>query len=233
MSQFKPPQPHTYPVPRTQPYPLRPSPRRPRGILVFVGVVALVVILLSLTVFMGQAKTPVPSRATPIVYASLTAESNAVNTADANASAQLAAEAITPTTPPVTPTPQPSPSVVFTQDIGSWVVTLNKVYRATSGPYASSKAGDIFVVVDVTAINEAATSELISSGALFVFQDETGQAYNETISGIGVPPDGTVPAGGKLRGQIVYAVPASLHTFTLEFQDNLYNGNTGTWSFSV
>jgi hypothetical protein len=112
-------------------------------------------------------------------------------------------------------------------------VTLNKVYRATSGPYVSPKAGDIFVVVDVTALNKAATPELISSGAMFVFQDETGQAYGETITGIGVPPDATIPAGGKLLGQIAYEVPASLHNFTLEFQESSYNGNSGTRSFSV
>jgi hypothetical protein len=48
-----------------------------------------------------------------------------------------------------------------------------------------------------------------------------------------VPPDGTVPAGGKLRGQISYEVPTSLHNFTLTFQDSVYKGNTGTWNFSV
>ena len=246
MSQFQPPQPQTGPMPPMQPYPpqqpyyppppqpLPPAPpKRPRrSRVILIGVIAAVVVLAGLAVLIGQAKTPATQvGATPNVGATNTAESNAVNTADANASAELTAEAMTPTAPPVTPTP--ATAIGSTQDIGTWVVTLNKVYRATSSPYANPKSGDIFVVVDVTAINEAATPEPISSELSFVFQDETGQAYQEAITGIGVPPDGTVPAGGKLRGQISYEVPTSLHNFTLTFQDSVYKGNTGTWNFSV
>jgi len=113
-----------------------------------------------------------------------------------------------------------------------WKVTLNSVKTSTSDQLNQLSAGDIYLVVDVTAQNLSSTPQILSSGASFTLKDDTGQAYEEKVTGIGVPPDAmALQPNDKLRGQISYEVSKSLHHFTFQFQD--INGGTGTWAFSI
>jgi len=68
---------------------------------------------------------------------------------------------------------------------------------------------------------------------MFILKDSTGQAYNETITDIGKPLDGTVQTIDKLRGQMIYEVPADEHSFTFQFQDSTYYANVGTWNINI
>ncbi len=116
--------------------------------------------------------------------------------------------------------------------IGAWLITVNGATIHTNSQFSNPKAGDVFLVVDVTSENTASSNQDISSEISFRLLDSTGQSYTEAITGIGKPPDGTVPAQSKLRGQISYEVPASEHSFTFEFLD-LATQDSATWNISV
>jgi hypothetical protein len=141
------------------------------------------------------------------------------------------------TLPASQPTSVPTQTIFKIGDTASntlWSVTLNSVKVVTSGPYAQPGAGDIFLVVDVTTQNLSSSPQIVSSGASFTLKDTTGQVYEEKITGIGVPPDNTsLQPYDKLRGQISYEVPKSLHDFTLQFQGNLLDGSAATWAFTI
>ena len=117
--------------------------------------------------------------------------------------------------------------------IGLWQVTVNSATPSNGDHAFAPHAGKIFLIVDVTVQNDASDPQLASSGLMFTLKDSTGQAYNETITDIGRAPDGTVQAGDKLRGEIVYEVPAGEHVFTFQFQDSTYYANVGMWNLRV
>lgn len=115
-----------------------------------------------------------------------------------------------------------------------WSVTVNSVKEVTSGPFSQPNAGMIFLVVDVTTENLSSSPQIVSSGASFTLKDATGQAYNETVTGIGTPPDNTaLQPNDKLRGQISYEVPKSIHDFTFQFQGSIFDGSVATWAFTI
>ena len=115
-----------------------------------------------------------------------------------------------------------------------WSVTVNSVKEVTSGPYAQPSTGDIFLIVDVTTQNLSSSPQLVSSGASFTLQDATGQVYQEKVTGIGVPPDNpALQPNDKLRGQISYEVPKSLHDFTFQFRGSMLDASAATWAFTI
>ena len=117
--------------------------------------------------------------------------------------------------------------------IGLWQVTVNSATTSKGDHAFAPHSGKIFLIVDVTVQNDGSDPQLVSSGLMFILKDGTGQAYNETITDIGKPLDGTVQAGDKLRGQMIYEVPAGEHSFTFQFQDSTYYANVGMWNLRV
>jgi hypothetical protein len=111
-------------------------------------------------------------------------------------------------------------------------VTLNSVKTSAGDQYDTPAAGNIYLIVDVTAKNLSTSPQILSSAGSFTLKDDTGQAYQETIISSGTPPNAlALQPGDKLRGQITYEIPKSLHHFTFQFQDE--SGGTGTWEFSI
>jgi hypothetical protein len=141
------------------------------------------------------------------------------------------------TQPASQPTSVPTQTIFNIGDTATntlWSVILISVKEVTSSPYAQPGAGDIFLVVDVTTQNLSSSPQIVSSAASFTLKDTTGQVYEEKITGIGVPPDNTsLQPNDKLRGQISYEVPKSLHDFTFQFQGSLLDGNAATWAFTI
>ena len=117
--------------------------------------------------------------------------------------------------------------------IGLWQVTVNSATTSVGDSAFAPHAGKIFLIVDVTVQNDGSDPQLVSSGIMFTLKDSTGQAYNETITDIGKSLDGTVQAGDKLRGQMIYEVPAGEHSFVFQFEDSTYYANVGMWNLRV
>jgi len=118
--------------------------------------------------------------------------------------------------------------------IGDFTVTVNSIKSSQGGQFDTLKAGDVFVVVDVTIKNNASKPQSdFSSDLQFTFTDSTGQKYNQTIIDGATPPDGTIPAAGQLRGQMSYEVPKTQRKFTLVFQpDPFGSDDQAVWDLS-
>lgn len=115
----------------------------------------------------------------------------------------------------------------------AFVVTVNSFKTSAGDQFDQPKAGDEYVVVDVTVKNVSAQEQDISSALNFTFNDSTGQKYDETFAGSGTPPDGKVELASQLRGQLTYEVPASQHSFNLAFQADVVSGGETIWTLSA
>lgn len=122
--------------------------------------------------------------------------------------------------------------------IGSdWVITINSVSTSAGKGYSQpQKSGNHFVVIDITMKNTTSKSQNISSLLDFHFRDNTGQEYTEGIAPeLGKAPDGMIEAGALLRGQLIYEVGPSQHTFTLSYapETDFSGGSTVTWDITA
>ncbi len=143
----------------------------------------------------------------------------------------------TPTSSGVTPTTQ---TTTGNGKVGQAVqagpnysVTVNSVKTSTGDSVFSPKAGNTYIVIDVTVKNTSSSPQDVSSLINFELQDSTGQKYQEAFTDIGTPPDQTgLTPGGLIRGQLVYEVPASMHQFTLSYVDILGDGTLATWNLT-
>lgn len=220
-----PPQQPMYPPQPQQWPPMQPlPPQKPRsafklGLGVgcgFIAAIALAIIVIVVLASAGSHNTYSPTSST----VSQTTPATSLSTPGSN---QL------------TSAPQPTTFKVgeTATDGTTWNVTVNSVKMATSGAYASAANGNIYLTVDVTMENISSTPQFVSSEGSFTLKDTTGQVYTEAVNGIGVPPNGTIQPGTKLRGQISYEIPKSLHDFTFQFQGNVFNGSAAIWVLSV
>lgn len=141
----------------------------------------------------------------------------------------------TPTISTVTPLP-----VLAIQAIGkpvvvdsTWTVTVNSVKTSSGDQFSTPRAGDVYLVVDVTVKNTSRQHQDMLSGNQIVLRDSTGQQYTESITDFATPPDGTIMPGHSQRGQLAYEVPATLHNFFYFFQADANGTDMMEWALHV
>ncbi len=118
--------------------------------------------------------------------------------------------------------------------IGStWQATVNSVKVVASDQFNTPKAGDHFVVIDITLKNVSSQEQNISSIINFSLQDATGQKYNETILSNATAPDGKVEPGSLLRGQLAYEVPTSQKALTFFFEPSFLTSGQTLWDINI
>ncbi len=134
-----------------------------------------------------------------------------------------------------TPTAAPKTfKVGDTVKLGSWTIIANKASTSAGGEFAKPKSGNIFLVVNVTVTNGGSSAQPISSIGNFKLVDSTGQSYTETIvDGLKNPPDGNVPAGAKMSGDLAFEVPKTEKTFSLYFQPDITSTDQVTIAITV
>lgn len=122
-----------------------------------------------------------------------------------------------------------------TVTVGStWKAVVNSVKTDDGGQYSALKAGDTYLVVDISLTNLSSKEQNISSALNFTLQDSTGQKYNEGIdSNAGATLDGKVSVGSPLRGVIAYEVPSSVKSVVLNFVPDITGTGQTTWDLSV
>jgi len=113
-----------------------------------------------------------------------------------------------------------------------WTVTVNKVFTSTGSEFDQPKPGNILLVVNVTLQNTSSQTQNASSLAQWSIKDSTGQTYNQDIT-FGGGPDGTVAAGGVIRGNIAYEVPASVHNYIVQFVPGIGSSDLAEWNVSI
>lgn len=128
----------------------------------------------------------------------------------------------------------PTPFTVGEQiSVGYWNVSVNSAKTSHGDTLFSPKSGTLYLVIDVTVINISSSNQLMASGYYFRLTDSTGQPYNEQFTDFGGPPEGNIIPNGKLRGQLIYEVPKSEHTFTLQVQgENSVDAPVAIWSIT-
>jgi flagellar basal body-associated protein FliL len=202
-------------------YPQQP-PKKKRGPLFWILIGLATVIVLSIA----------------ICGISLANAGKAVTTAVNNASATFTADTSNTGTTNSNSTSTTSGAhykVGQTANIASMDVTANSTKTSQGDQYSTPKAGNQYLIVDVTVNNKSGKAQTISSLLSFTLQDSTGQKYTETftsLSGV-TAPDGSVQDGAKLRGQLVYEVPKSMKSYTFEFLPSITSTDVATWDISI
>src|SRR6266705_3931240 len=113
-----------------------------------------------------------------------------------------------------------------------WTVMLNSVKKSTGSEFDTPKAGNIYLVVNVTMRNTSGATQNASSIGQWSLKDSSGQTYTQDIT-YGSGPDGTVAANGKIRGNIAYEVPKSVHSFTLQFVAGIGSTDLAEWTVHI
>ena len=134
--------------------------------------------------------------------------------------------------PTTTSAQAPKMGVPFVVD-PTWTVTVNSFKTSRGDQFSTPRSGNTFVVVDVTVKNTSSSNQIVSSLVMFNLKDSTGQQYTESITDFAKAPDGTVTPGSLLRGQLVYEVPASQHSFTFSFQGYLAGNDLTEWNLNI
>ncbi len=140
-----------------------------------------------------------------------------------------------PTTQPTSKSstqPQTKVGVPFVVN-DTWTVTVNKMSTNQGDNLLNTpKAGNIYLVVNVTLKNTSSQNHGASSLGMFSLKDSTGQTYNQNIA-FGHSPDGQVAAGSLVRGDIAYEVPMSMHSFILQFVPSLGSSDLTEWNLTI
>ncbi len=116
----------------------------------------------------------------------------------------------------------------------TWVVTVNSASLHGATDIDQPKAGDTYLVLDVTFKNVSSQEQDLSSLLQLSLKDSTGQTYDETVTSFAKgSPDGKVAAGDLLRGQVVYEVPKAQKSFTFAFEADVTSGGQTIWDINV
>lgn len=153
------------------------------------------------------------------------------NPSSTQATQQVTAQ---PTQPPMTQ-PTQSNTIGKSVQVGDmWIVTVNSVQTNAGSEFSQPKNGNTYIVVDVTLKNISTSNQTASSLMMFSMKDQTGQQYHQAITDFAkTSPDGAVSSGSMLRGEIVYEVPSSMHTFTLSFVPGFSASDMVEWNVKV
>lgn len=137
------------------------------------------------------------------------------------------------------PTAQPTknspvvPKVGDTNTTGNWQVTLHSAkLNQGDGGFNVPKAGNIYLVVDVTMKNIDSTPQAASSIAQWSLVDADGHSYNALITTPNTP-DGSVAAGQFIRGNLYFEIPKSQHSFMLQFVPGFDSSQLVQWQVSI
>lgn len=115
----------------------------------------------------------------------------------------------------------------------TYIVTVNSFKTNPGDDIFKPKAGNTFVVVDVSIKNVSSQEQNLSSLLQFNLKDSTGQKYTETIISGVTPPDGKLAASDTLRGQLAYEVPTSQHNFTFAFEADAFSSGQTLWDLTI
>ena len=94
--------------------------------------------------------------------------------------------------------------------------------------YNSPRDGNTFLLVDLTIENQGSTDVEIRSKLGFKLEDQNGKRQKSSIGDILALKDsigGTITAGGRMTGELVYEVSKEAKTFELTVIPNPLNSN--------
>lgn len=118
--------------------------------------------------------------------------------------------------------------------VGStYIVTVNSVKASQGDEIDQPKAGNQYMIVDVTVQNVSSSEQDFSSLLSFTLKDSTGQKYDQAFVSGATSPDGKIEPNDKLRGQLAYEVPTAQHGYTLGFEADILSSGQSIWDLSL
>ena len=120
--------------------------------------------------------------------------------------------------------------------LDGFAVKVNSVKETRGEDFdkISLKAGQVYIVLNVTIDNTGPESKNVSSLAQFALRDASGQEYTEEyLSTAKKAPDGILLSDHVLAGDLVYKVPTAEKMFTLIFQAAFLGSDQMTWDINV
>src|SRR5258707_1479503 len=97
-------------------------------------------------------------------------------------------------------------------------LTVKSVKTSNGSAVVQPKAGNTFLVVDVSIKTVSYKEQDVSSMLQFTLKDAAGQKYDQTFISGATSPDGKVEAGDVIKGQMPYETPKAQHDYTLAFE---------------
>ncbi|HET9017854.1 MAG TPA: DUF4352 domain-containing protein, partial [Thermomicrobiaceae bacterium] len=102
-------------------------------------------------------------------------------------------------------------------------VTVNGVSQPTGNELLQPDAGQKFIAVDVTLVNQGSTAEAISTLMQMAVKDSSGKKYDVDLGaqastgGSNGTLDGMLAPGDEVRGDVAFSVPANMTNSALVF----------------
>ncbi|HVB22419.1 MAG TPA: DUF4352 domain-containing protein [Ktedonobacteraceae bacterium] len=117
----------------------------------------------------------------------------------------------------------------------TWQITVLSAKTDAGGQFNTlQKAGDVFLIIQVSVKNISSQSQTMSSLLQWNLQDSTGQKYTIGIdTNAGSTLDGAVAVGMPLKGALTYEVPKTVKIFTLSFQNDITSSDQSIWDITL
>ncbi|MBX5449565.1 DUF4352 domain-containing protein [Thermogemmatispora sp.] len=115
----------------------------------------------------------------------------------------------------------------------SWQIRLNSVTTSPGQDFDQPKAGDRYLLIDVTLLNISNNEQEVAASFNFTLRDSEGREIEMTyVSFASPPPSGKVEPQQKIRGTLVYEISQSQQNFVLSFSDLMESGQL-FWDIQV
>lgn len=143
--------------------------------------------------------------------------------------------AVVGNTPVPTSPPAKHFSVGQTVKVGdTWQMQILSAKMSTGSQFVKPKAGNVYLIVTVSAKNLSSSEQVISSLVQFHLQDSSGQQYQIALDpDAGATLDGKVEAGSPRRGVLTYEVPKGTKSFTLGFENSIVDSGQTIWDIHL
>ena len=111
---------------------------------------------------------------------------------------------------------------------------VTNVKRSTGKDFIKPDAGNVWIEVELLIENKSKSDFTVSSVMMFSAVDDEGYTYDITIGdGSQKQIDGTVAAGSKLKGAVVFEVPTSAKTLDVRITPGLVSETRGVWRLEL
>ncbi|GHO70861.1 hypothetical protein KSC_097530 [Ktedonobacter sp. SOSP1-52] len=210
------------PQPGYPPYPQQPPKKSGLGKGLVIGGVVLLLVLV----------------ACGVISAFAFRASNAITSATSTATTSSNNDTNTGSTPDTNQSSGGSKHYTVGQTVktgDTWEVTVNSVKTSNGEDYLKPDDGNIFIIINVTTHNISAKEQIISSLLNFRLREADGTEAKSAFlsSSVSNPPDGKVATGDKIRGDLVYQVPANQKQFTFLFDNDIMESGQTIWDINI
>lgn len=108
-------------------------------------------------------------------------------------------------------------------------------YRTTTGTgYVKPKSKHVWVIVEMLVDNKSSQEMVFSTAAMVTAVDDQGYSYDVSVGdGTHNIIDGKVAAGSKLKGEMVFEVPASAKTLDVRVKPDIIRDVHGAFRLNL